>query len=93
MAVREPGGKRRIDCSAKTVKEEILQEVVVKTVNEMNASKDTFPPLLQANIESALVGNSEAAIAAIDEKLIELQEELLKLANAILLWILSQERV
>jgi len=70
------------DCSARTVKEETLQEVVVRAVNVMNVSKDTFLPLLQANIESALGGNSEEAIAVIDEKLMELQKELLKLANA-----------
>lgn len=79
MSRVEKGGP---DCSARTVKEEILQEVVAKAVNEMNASKDTFLPLLQANIESALGGNSEEAITAIDEKLMELQKELLKLANA-----------
>ncbi len=36
----------------------------------------------QASIESALGGNSEEVIAAIDEKLTQLQKELLKLANA-----------
>lgn len=70
------------DCSARTVKEETLQEVVVRAVNVMNVRKDDFLPLLQANIESALGGNSEEAIASIDEKLTELQKELVKLANA-----------
>lgn len=69
-------------CSARTVKEETLQEVVVKAVNEMNNRKDTFLPLLQANIESALGSNSKKIIVSIDEKLTELQKELLKLANA-----------
>lgn len=75
----EKGGS---DCAARTVKEETIQEVVVKAVNEMMVDQETFLPLLQANIESALGGNSEEAIAAIDEKLMELQKELLKLANA-----------
>lgn len=70
------------NCAARTVKEETLQEVVVKAVNEMVGEQDTFLPLLQANIESALGGNSEEAVAAIDEKLVELQKELLKQANA-----------
>ena len=70
------------DCSARAVKEETLQKVVVRAVNVINVNKNTFLPLLQANIESALGGNSEEAIAAIDEKLMELQKELLKLANA-----------
>ena len=38
--------------------------------------------ILQANIKSAIGGSSEDAIAAIDEKLVELQNELLKQANA-----------
>lgn len=75
----EKGG---FDCTARTVKEEMLQEVVIKAVNEMCNGKDTFLPLLQANIESALDGSSEEAIAAIDEKLTELQKKLLQLANA-----------
>ena len=37
---------------------------------------------MQANIESAIGGSSEDTIAAIDEKLVELQNELLKQANA-----------
>ena len=38
--------------------------------------------ILQANIKSAIGESSEDAIAAIDEKLVELQNELLKQANA-----------
>lgn len=67
------------DCPARTVKEETLQEVVAKAVNEMVGEQDTFLPLLQTNIESAIGGSREAAI---DEKLVELQKELLKQANA-----------
>lgn len=74
----EKGGP---DCPARTVKEETLQEVVVRAVNEMLGEQDTFLPILQANIESAISGNSEKAIAAIDRKLVELQKELLTLAN------------
>lgn len=74
--------KNAPDCLARTVKEETLQEVVVRAVNEMMSEQDTFLPLLKANIESAIGVNSEEAIAAIDEKLVELQQELLTLANA-----------
>ena len=38
--------------------------------------------ILQANIKSAIGESGEDAIAAIDEKLVELQNELLKQANA-----------
>lgn len=54
---------------------------MVKAVNEMVGEQDTFIPILQANIESALGGNSEEAIEVIDEQLMELQKEMLKLAN------------
>lgn len=70
------------DCDARTVKEELLQEVVVKAVNEMLGGKDTFLPMLQANIESALVSASMEIAKAIDAQLAERQQELLKLANA-----------
>lgn len=75
----EKGGP---DCDARTVKEELLQEVVVKAVNEMLGGKDTFLPMLQANIESVLVSASMEIVKAIDARLIERQQELLKLANA-----------
>lgn len=75
----EKGGP---DCDARTVKEELLQEVVVKAVNEMLGGKDTFLPMLQANIESALVSSSMEIAKAIDVQLAERQQELLKLANA-----------
>lgn len=55
---------------------------MVKAVNEVVEEQDTFLPLLQANIESALGENSKEAIASIDEKLVELQKELLILENA-----------
>lgn len=75
----EKGGS---DCDARTVKEGLLQDVVVKAVNELSSDKDTFLPTLQANIESSIGGSSEDAIVAIDGKLAELQKELLQLANA-----------
>lgn len=75
----EKGGP---DCDARTVKEELLQEVVVKAVNEMLGGKDTFLPMLQANIESVLVSASMEIVKAIDARLTERQQELLKLANA-----------
>lgn len=75
----EKGGP---DCTARTVKEETLQEAVVKAVNELGGEQDTFLPLLQANIESALDESCEPAITAIDKQLMELQKKLLTLANA-----------
>lgn len=54
----------------------------MKCVTVRISSFHYYRQTLQANIESALGGKSEEAIAAIDEKLTELQKELLQLANA-----------
>lgn len=70
------------ECTARTVKEEALQEAVVKAVNELYGNQDTFLPILQANIESALGTDKEERIQDVEEKLAELQKELLELANA-----------
>lgn len=79
MSRVEKGGP---DCTARTVKEETLQEVVVKAVNELLGGKDIFLPILQANIEAVLVSDSEEIINAIETQLAERQQELLRLANA-----------
>lgn len=70
------------DCTARTVKEEVLQEAVVKAVNELYGDKDTFFPIFQENIESALGTGKAERIQAVEEKLAVLQKELLELANA-----------
>lgn len=54
----------------------------MKAVNELYGDKDTFFPIFQANIESALGKDKEERIRAVEEKLAELQKELLELANA-----------
>lgn len=74
--------KDRPHCSARTVKEEMLHAVVIQAVNQVTKCKDDFLPLLQANIEAALCESSKASIVSVDEKLAELQKQLLKLANA-----------
>lgn len=53
----------------------------IESVSPRCANQDTFLHLLQENIGSALGCNSEDAIAAINKKLMELQKELLQLAN------------
>lgn len=54
----------------------------MKAVNELYGDKDTFVPITQANIESALGTDKAKRIQAVEEKLAELQKELLELANA-----------
>lgn len=70
------------DCTSQTINEEVLQAAVVKAINEMFASKDTFLSTLQANVATVLNDEHDKATDDIDAKLDELQNELLKLANS-----------
>lgn len=70
------------DCTSPTVNEEVLQAAVVKAINELLASKDTFLSTLQANIETVLNEEHDKITNDIDVKLEELQNELLRLANS-----------
>lgn len=70
------------DCTSPTVNEEILQESVVTAINELLASKEAFLTTLQANITTVLNEENDSATEEIDNKLDELQTELLRLANS-----------
>lgn len=70
------------DCSSRTINEATLHEAVVKAINEVLGSKDTFLPVLQENIAAVLSENNDQAIQEIESKLNELQQELLRLVNA-----------
>ena len=74
--------KNRPSCTARTVKEELLHEVVVRAVNEVITGSSSFIPALQASFERGLGDSNSAAVEGIDDHLLELQQELLKLANA-----------
>jgi len=69
------------DCSARTVHEELLHEVVVKAINEAFREKENILPLLRGNIESSLEENAADRIAAVDEQIKALQHELLATAG------------
>ena len=62
---------------ARTVKEELLHEVVVRAVNEVITGSASFIPSLQASFERCLGDSNSAAVEEIDARLLEL----LKLAN------------
>ncbi len=70
------------DCTSPTVNEEILQESVVTAINELLASKEAFLTTLQANITAVLNEENDNTTEEIDNKLDELQTELLRLANS-----------
>ena len=56
--------------------------MVVRAVNEVITGSSSFIPALQASFERCLGDSNSAAVEGIDAHLLELQQELLKLANA-----------
>ena len=70
------------DCSSRTINETTLQEAVVKAINEVLGSKDTFLPVLQENIAAVLNEDNDQTTQEIECRLNELQQELLRLVNA-----------
>lgn len=74
--------KKGSDCTSPTINEKVLQVAVVKAINEVLASKDTFLSTLQANIATVLNEEHDKITDNIDAKLDELQNELLRPANS-----------
>ena len=69
-------------CDAPTVKEEELQNTVVQAINTALGGKDEMLTALEKNIAMVLALEDETSMESLDAKLEELQQELLKRANA-----------
>lgn len=69
-------------CNAETIREDKLHQAVVQAINEVLGNKDNYLKILIENIEIVLNENEDKPTADIDEKLEELQMELLRLANS-----------
>ena len=65
------------DCSARTVREEHLHEVLIKAINEAFREKENILPLLRENIESSLTEDVTYQMAVLDEQIKVIQHELL----------------
>lgn len=65
------------DCPARTVKEEVLQGAVLTAVNDAYARRSAVISLLKTNIQETVFDDLEARIAAIDEQLAQLQQQML----------------
>jgi DNA invertase Pin-like site-specific DNA recombinase len=65
------------DCSARTVHEERLKEVVVEAINAAFREKEKILPVLAENIKSSLEENTSDRIVAVDDQIKALQHELL----------------
>ena len=66
--------------TSRTVKEEVLHQAVVSAVNEVLADKDNYIETLRRNIGKVLNEGCESA-DCIDERMEELQNELIRLAK------------
>ena len=66
----------------RTVNELELQRVVVAALNELLGEREGYQRQLQQNIAAVIHTSATASKDAIDEKLLELQQELLKKANS-----------
>ena len=69
-------------CDAPTVQEEELQNAVVKAINTALGGKDEMLTALEKNIAKVLALEDDTSMESLDAKLEELQQELLKRANA-----------
>ena len=74
----EPTGQ---ECHARTVNETVLENVVVQAINTLLGDKSTYQAQLQQNIAKVIRSAQQNTADGIDERLQELQKELLKKAN------------
>ena len=71
-----------LECHARTINELLLQDVVVKAINQMLGDKSSYQAQLQLNIATVIRASQATAIDSIDEKLMALQQELIQKANS-----------
>ena len=69
-------------CDARTVLESTIEQILVTAINNTLSGKDTFLPTLQDNIATVLNQGNDKTLANIEERLEELQMQLLKLASS-----------
>ena len=67
-------------CHSRTVNEELLQNVALQAINRVLCKKDDFLKTLQSNITAVITQSDTLSPEVIDERLHDLQRELLKKA-------------
>ena len=70
-----------VPCENRTVNELLLQEITLKAINKILTERKVFLKQLQANIAKAVVSADTLSPDGIQERLEELQKELIKKAN------------
>ena len=71
----EPTG---LECHARTINELDLQEIVLTALNELLGDKSKYQKQLQQNIAQVIRASAAITTDGINEKLMELQQELVK---------------
>ena len=71
-----------LECHARTINELVLQDAVVKVINQMLGDKSNYQAQFQLNIAAVIRASQATAIDSIDEKLMVLQQELIQKANS-----------
>lgn len=68
-------------CRSRTVKENLLEQITLDAINQVLCEKDDFLKTLQTNIATVIRQGDTLSPEVIDERLQELQKELLEKAN------------
>ena len=69
-------------CDAPTIQEQDLQAAVVQAINLTLGNRENMMVTLQENVKAVIRQEDETSSEGIEAKLLELQKELLKLANS-----------
>ena len=69
-------------CEARTIRETDLQDAVVEAINQLISENSELKEMIKENIEKAITGDESSRIETVDKEMLEVQEELLKVANA-----------
>lgn len=71
-----------LECHARTINELVLQDAVVKAINQMLGDKSSYQAQLQLNIASVIRASQATSVENIAEKLMALQQELIQKAQS-----------
>lgn len=71
-----------LECHARTINELVLEDAIIKAINQMLGDKSNYQAQLQLNIATVIRASQATSIDSIDEKLMALQQELIQKANS-----------
>ena len=71
-----------LECHARTINELVLQDAVVRAINQMLGDKNRYQAKLQLNIDSVIRASQATSVKNIDAKLMALQQELIQKAQS-----------